>query len=435
VLDVVAQGSGPEFFPASLIGWIWLAGAIILLGRTAGGIVKVSRLARRARAEEQLGEDVRMSGSVSMPVVCGFRRPSVLLPEQALSWPSDRMRMVLKHERMHIARHDTRTYLMARLVLAVYWPNPLVWWAADRMRSEAERACDDGVLLQGERPASYASELVEIVQALQGAGGLPEGGLAMGQVSELESRLKALLKSGLSRRKATPVLVTGVGVLSLLMLLPLAALRAPAQQPRGGAITGVVRDASGATVPKARVTVALANSPRKEFATAGAAGEFAIGPLPEGSYTVTVAQPGFALLRLEGILVNAGQDTTVQPVLNIGRITETMTVKAEGPATAGGPQRLNIGGNMQSTKLIQQARPSYPPDCKAEGVEGTVAFKAIIGLDGGIVDLQQVNQLVDARLAAAATEAVKQWRYRPTLLNGSPVEVITEIDVNFMLSR
>jgi beta-lactamase regulating signal transducer with metallopeptidase domain len=440
VLDVVAHRSGPEFSPAGLVGWIWLAGTMILLVRTAGGIVKVARLVRRTRAPGQLGENVRISRSVSMPVVCGFWRPSVLLPEQALSWPSDRLRMVLKHERMHIVRYDTRTYLMARLALAVYWPNPLVWWAANRMHREAERACDDGVLLQGEKPASYASELMEVVQALQGAGGLPEGGLAMGRVSELESRLKALLKSGLSRRRATPVLVTGVGVLSLVMLLPLAAVRAPAQQSGGGAITGVVRDANGAPVPKARVMVALADSQRKEFAIAGAAGQFTLQPLPEGSYSVTVEHEGFARLRLDGIVLKAGQATPVQPVLNIGQASETSDVTAERPATAppaaaGGPQRLMVSGGVQATKLLQKIPPSYPSDCKAEGVDGTVLLRGVIGVDGAMINLQQVNQLVDARLVAASKEAVKQWRYQPTLLNGVPVEVVTEIQINFSLAQ
>ena len=81
------------------------------------------------------------------------------------------------------------------------------------------------------------------------------------------------------------------------------------------------------------------------------------------------------------------------------------------------------------------APPSYPPDCKAEGVEGTVALRAVIGTDGTVLNLQQVNELVDKRLVEAATEAVKRWRYKPTLLNGQPVEVITEIQVNFALAN
>ena len=259
----------------------------------------------------------------------------------------------------------------------------------------------------------------------------------MGRVSELESRLKALLKSGLSRRRATPLLVAGVSLLSLVILLPLAAFQA--QSPRGGGLWGVVRDASGALVPKARVTIALVGSDRKEFAVTPDTGQFSIQPLPEGTYSVEVAKPGFAKLALRGIVVKPGQMTEVQAILNVGQVSETLDVKAERPAPVvtptGSPQRVPVGGSVQATKMVQMAKPAYPPDCKAEGVEGTVLFRAVIGVDGSILNLQQVNQLVDPRLAAAATEAVRQWRYQPTLLNGAPVEVVTDIQVNFILSN
>ena len=120
-------------------------------------------------------------------------------------------------------------------------------------------------------------------------------------------------------------------MLSFVILLPLAALQAPAQP--GSAIAGVVRDSSGAVVPKARVSIALAGSDRKEFALSGDTGQFVFQPLPEGSYSVAVAKPGFALLRLDGIVVKAGQSTYVQPVLNVGQVSETVDVKAERPTS------------------------------------------------------------------------------------------------------
>jgi protein TonB len=105
------------------------------------------------------------------------------------------------------------------------------------------------------------------------------------------------------------------------------------------------------------------------------------------------------------------------------------------PPTATVPQRVPVGGSVQATKIVHMARPSYPPDCKQEGVQGTVLVRGVIGRDGSVLDLQPINQLVDARLTEAAMEAVRQWRYEPTLLNGKPVEVITEIQVNFVLAN
>ena len=99
------------------------------------------------------------------------------------------------------------------------------------------------------------------------------------------------------------------------VLLPFEALCAPPQQAVGG-INGVVREEKGAVVPEARVTLMRQGSQREEHVRSGAVGEFVFQPLPEGDYIVTVVKPGFALLRLEGIVVKPGQLTEIRPVLS-----------------------------------------------------------------------------------------------------------------------
>jgi periplasmic protein TonB len=96
------------------------------------------------------------------------------------------------------------------------------------------------------------------------------------------------------------------------------------------------------------------------------------------------------------------------------------------------PQRIRVGGNVQAAMLIRQPKPSYPPLAKQARVQGVVRFQAIIGKDGTIQNLQLMSG--HPLLVQAAQEAVKQWIYKPTLLNGEPVEVVTIIDVNFSLS-
>jgi periplasmic protein TonB len=156
-----------------------------------------------------------------------------------------------------------------------------------------------------------------------------------------------------------------------------------------------------------------------------------------------VQHPGFAALEVKGLAVE-GASTEFNPVLNLGKIVETVQVKGDGmpppppppPAPGGsGPQRVRVGGNVQSAKVISRVAPVYPPDCKAEGVTGIVLMRAVIGKDGSVISLQPRNQLVDQRLVRAAMEGVQQWRYNTTLLNGNPVEVLTEIEVNFTLAR
>ena len=88
---------------------------------------------------------------------------------------------------------------------------------------------------------------------------------------------------------------------------------------------------------------------------------------------------------------------------------------------------------MQQANLIRKITPVYPPLAKQARIQGQVRFTAIIGKDGSIQNLQIVSG--HPLLVPAAQDAVRQWLYRPTLLNGEPVEVITQIDVNFTLSQ
>jgi TonB family protein len=103
------------------------------------------------------------------------------------------------------------------------------------------------------------------------------------------------------------------------------------------------------------------------------------------------------------------------------------------PPQPGTPQRIRVGGGVQQENLIQKVDPVYPPLAYQARIQGTVRFTAIIGRDGRIENLQLVSG--HPLLVEAAREAASQWQYKPTLLNGSPVEVVTQVDVNFKLSQ
>jgi periplasmic protein TonB len=96
-------------------------------------------------------------------------------------------------------------------------------------------------------------------------------------------------------------------------------------------------------------------------------------------------------------------------------------------------RQIHVSTGVQAAKLIAQPTPVYPALARQARVPGTVRLTAIIGRDGAIRNLQVMSG--HPLLTPAALEAVKQWRYQPTLLNDEPVEVITQIDVNFTLSR
>jgi TonB family protein len=102
-----------------------------------------------------------------------------------------------------------------------------------------------------------------------------------------------------------------------------------------------------------------------------------------------------------------------------------------GSADSLAPKRIKVGGNVQAMNIISKVTPVYPPLAKQAKIQGTVRFTAYIAKDGHIESLELVSG--HPLLAAAAQNAVKQWVYRPTLLNGDPVEVVTQIDVNYTL--
>ncbi len=138
---------------------VWAGVGLFLLIRLVVGIGAVWHISARSnnlsRAVEQFQSNgnqrvnVRLSNRVTVPMVWGFLRPVILLPIDADQWQTERLRAVLLHELAHIKRWDWTLQMVAQITCAVYWFNPLVWFAVRRMRIEAEQACDDQVLTPG----------------------------------------------------------------------------------------------------------------------------------------------------------------------------------------------------------------------------------------------------------------------------------------------
>ncbi|HMH86407.1 MAG TPA: M56 family metallopeptidase [Gemmatimonadaceae bacterium] len=230
---------------------IWFAGAMIVLLRLAIGTWKVGQLARGgARVEDgvwlslaqrlanRLGVMrplILLRGErLAVPVTWGIVYPAVLLPQDSDSWTEERRRFVLVHEMAHVKRFDALTQLIAQIAVAVFWFDPLVWFAAHQMRVEREHACDDYVLRDGTAPSLYAGELLEMVRSI----GTPShdraapafAALAMARRSEFEGRMLSILDPRLDRKTLNRRGTLMTAVIVALLTLPLAALR-PYQQP------------------------------------------------------------------------------------------------------------------------------------------------------------------------------------------------------------
>jgi protein TonB len=95
--------------------------------------------------------------------------------------------------------------------------------------------------------------------------------------------------------------------------------------------------------------------------------------------------------------------------------------------------RIKVGGNVTAAKIINRTAPNYPPLARQTRISGTVRLHAIIAKDGTVQQLEVLSG--HPLLVQAALDAVRQWRYQPTLLNGEPVEVDTTVDVIFSLNQ
>jgi periplasmic protein TonB len=101
------------------------------------------------------------------------------------------------------------------------------------------------------------------------------------------------------------------------------------------------------------------------------------------------------------------------------------------PPKAAAPTRIKQGGQVTAASILNQTKPVYPPLARQARIQGSVILHAIIDKDGRVAQLEVVSG--HPLLVQAALDAVKQWRYKPTQLNGDPVEVDTTITVTFSM--
>ena len=241
-----------------------------------------------------------------------------------------------------------------------------------------------------------------------------------------------MLNSSISHRLLSARSWWATVVLSLCLLIPLAAIRIPAQD-LSVEFSGTVDDPSGASVSNATVIMTNHRTNKVEMTTSGSEGNFKFAGLPAGEYEMKVVKPGFTEYHASQIVLQPSRESSQKVTLKVGAVTEEVNVVAQGSAKPGNPARVRLRGEIQATKALNKVQPIYPTAAKAAGIEGTVILHAIIGMEGVPLSLRVMNSEVDPELARAAVEAVSKWRYSPTLLNGEPIEVETTITVNFKL--
>lgn len=236
--------------------------------------------------------------------------------------------------------------------------------------------------------------------------------------------------------------VIGLLLLALVAGQASSAAQAPAPQTTIGSIAGRVIDPDGGVVPGVTVMVSSPLLPAARTLATNARGEFAIADLAPGTYDLRLSLTGFKTASGQ-VSVLPGRRSSAGFSLQLGSLSETVTISgvasgAQPPAVAApaavanAPQvPIRVGGDIQEPRRLRDVQPVYPAAALAAGISGTVIIEAVISRDGTVANARVVQGVPE--LDGAALLAVRQWLYRPTMLNGQPVAVVVNVTMTFVV--
>jgi beta-lactamase regulating signal transducer with metallopeptidase domain len=236
-------------------GFWWLRKSAFPVG------ANLQQMGRSISSLAGLGEPLRLAAcrELTTPLLIGWVKPSVFLPEESSAWDSQKIEAVLLHELAHWQRRDGWWQALAAVTSSVWWWNPLVWLAVGQLKMEAEQAADDMVVLRQHNAPYYAQALVEIAAAAAKQN-FPMGVAMVGR-SSLETRIRAILYDNPWRGKLGK-LGTGMAVSLACMLLVLGSLYLRAESPSAHTratntvdINGTVTDKAGDPIQGATVRI------------------------------------------------------------------------------------------------------------------------------------------------------------------------------------
>ena len=439
--------SKPDFrttalrYAAPLVPWItvgWILGVALLSLKTIGGVIQVRALKRKAAAFRDIkrinairplaaltgvdGVPVLESGIISTPTVAGWFRPAVLLPK-GVSEKIDRpmLEALVVHEFAHIRRHDNVMNLFQTLIEDFLFFHPAMWWVSRRVRAEREACCDDDAV-------AICGDVLVYVRALS-------------QAEQFRSSISVIALSSsplLHRiRRLTEMRISKMNHVTAFCIALLA-------------VSFIIGTAGGslllATIPlqNSQSSVA-ANAPGggQDFDTAESEAQ-GIQPHKKGKYVL-----------LCGIVGGRVDKAT-------GKQTFSPPLQKDGTFGGGGcilldvstPKASRVPGELQASKLIHKVDPIYPEPAIKEHIGIGVILGINVNEEGLVTDAEVrksqtappdrnsngnwvggASPGVIRAINSAAINAVKQWKYSPTLLNGKAIPVGVTATITFTFKK
>jgi TonB family protein len=481
-MSASAPGAG------GLDGWtvalaLVATGACLRLTWVIVGFVRLQRLRRAGvaapddhhtalRAQVAKRTEIRYVDAVRQPVTFGIHRPIILLPSTLRDQPADVREAVVAHELSHVRRRDALWVLLEEGVRAAFWFHPAIWWVIGRIRLAREYVVDEcAIALTGSRRA-YLQALLAFAEAPDAEHASAFGGRRnlfdrITQIAreDVMSSKRLLLTSG---ALAVAVVVSAQYVVKAFPLTRETAALAGQQEPgpierlaspvssrqamprktrdaapvfpedpvtRETTATVTVRatvDQSGSVVEARIVGLSysfkgMQHAVRGDDIPAQLAGavrpalhgfmEAALDAVRQWQYEPLSNGP----VRFDTTIHFAGEDAPA-PAFTAQAATDDSPI-AEGA--------IRVGNNIKPPTKVLDARPVYPEDAKRAEIQGVVIMEIRVEGDGTVSRARVLRSI--PVLDAAALDAVRQWRFTPTLLNGAPTPIVMTVTVQFML--
>jgi TonB family protein len=492
VESIATAGSPASATPLSLHADLVLmavlvlaAGALLRLAWLGVGLVRLRQLRRRAAfgprfagaddLQHTLGvaADVRFAAGLAHPVTFGLFKPVVLLPESLQGQSPEIQRAVVGHELIHVRRRDWAWLIAEEVAVCFAWFHPAAWWIASRIQLTREEVVDElAVLLTGRRKA-YVEALLAFSDSISV---VPTAAFAKRR--HLFRRIALVSREDLmsSRRIvascAVMALALPLGTWSAVSAFPLHTNGVQAAQLAAGpgplerrahtvtpenpvprrihyeapTVPDVAKTASAkiavkvtldnaGNVAEARTTAIAVKGPAFNIEVAGddmaskldgKASLWSSDPNVAAAARETVmALVDSALTSVRGWRYDPPADAPLTFSISIryGDKPETMAFSPKEDGV------LRVGGVIKAPVKIVDVRPVYPEDARAAGVAGVVIIDARIGAEGTVEAARVIKSI--PLLDQAALDAVKQWKFVPTLMNGVPTPISMTVAINF----